>query len=113
MKFQQEGKERKPMPGRIEVNPEILLGKPVIAGTRIPVYLILNLLASGYDYDRIIEAYPGLTKEDIPTVLRMRDSYYSAAVPAPTALPSSPSGTILLLLARADRPRRKRRGCQE
>lgn len=32
------------MAGRIEVNPEILLGKPVIAGTRIPVYLILNLV---------------------------------------------------------------------
>lgn len=57
------------MPGRIEVNPEILLGKPVIAGTRIPVYLILNLLASGYDYDRIIEAYPCLTKEDIAAAL--------------------------------------------
>lgn len=50
---------------RIEVNPEILLGKPVIAGTRIPVYLILNLLASGYTVKRIIEAYPSLTREDI------------------------------------------------
>lgn len=53
------------MNNRIEVNPEILLGKPVIAGTRIPVYLILNLLASGYSYERIIEAYPGLSREDI------------------------------------------------
>lgn len=34
---------------RIEVNPEILGGKPVIKGTRIPVYLIIKLLASGYD----------------------------------------------------------------
>ncbi len=54
---------------RIEVNPDILLGKPVIAGTRIPVYLILNLLASGYSYERILEAYPGLTKEDITAAL--------------------------------------------
>lgn len=57
------------MGNRIEVNPEVLLGKPVIAGTRIPVYLILNLLASGYSYERIIEAYPGLTREDIVAAL--------------------------------------------
>ena len=57
------------MSSRIEVNPEVLLGKPVIAGTRIPVYLILNLLASGYSYERIIEAYPGLSREDIVAAL--------------------------------------------
>jgi len=33
---------------RIEINPEILSGKPVINGTRIPVYVILNLLSEGY-----------------------------------------------------------------
>ena len=54
---------------RIEINPNILLGKPVIAGTRIPVYLILNLLASGYSFERIIEAYPILTEEDIIAAL--------------------------------------------
>ena len=54
---------------RIEVDPNILMGKPVITGTRIPVYLILNLLASGYDHDRIIQAYPGLTREDIRAAL--------------------------------------------
>lgn len=54
---------------RIEVNPDILVGKPVIAGTRIPVYLILNLLAAGYDQERIIQAYPGLTQEDIQAAL--------------------------------------------
>jgi uncharacterized protein (DUF433 family) len=50
---------------RIEVNPRILGGKPVIKGTRIPVYLILELLSAGYDFKRIIKAYPTLTKEDI------------------------------------------------
>lgn len=54
---------------RIEINPDVLMGKPVIAGTRIPVYLILNLLASGYDENRIIEAYPDLTPEDIRAAL--------------------------------------------
>jgi uncharacterized protein (DUF433 family) len=55
---------------RIEVNPDILMGKPVIAGTRIPVYLILNLLASGYTQERILEAYPGLALEDIRAALQ-------------------------------------------
>lgn len=53
------------MTERIEVNPKILGGKPVIRGTRIPVYLILKLLSAGYDFKRIIKAYPTLTEDDI------------------------------------------------
>ena len=53
------------MSERIIVNPKILGGKPVIRGTRIPIYLILELLAAGYDSKRIINAYPDLTEEDI------------------------------------------------
>jgi uncharacterized protein (DUF433 family) len=77
--------------GRIEINPDILIGKPVIAGTRIPVYLILNLLASGYDEARILEAYPDLTREDIRSALsyaeqRMRyeEVHPLASVETPT-----------------------------
>jgi len=51
--------------GRIETNPNILLGKPVIKGTRIPVSVILNLLAHGYTTERVVEAYPQLTPEDV------------------------------------------------
>jgi len=50
---------------RIEANPKILCGKAVIKGTRIPVYLILDLFSSGYDFERILEAYPDLKMEDI------------------------------------------------
>lgn len=57
------------MNDRIEINPNILVGKPVIKGTRIPVTLILNLLAHGYTVDRVIEAYPILTKDDCMAAL--------------------------------------------
>jgi len=50
---------------RIEVNPKILGGKPVIKGTRIPVYLILELLSAGYSFKRIVKAYPSLSEEDV------------------------------------------------
>ena len=50
---------------RIVVDPEILAGKPTIKGTRIPVTLILNLLANGYSFGRIVQAYPVLTVEDV------------------------------------------------
>ena len=53
------------MTERIEVNPKILGGKPVIRGTRIPVYLILELLSAGYDFKRIMKTYPTLKEEDI------------------------------------------------
>ncbi len=55
---------------RIEVNPKIMLGKPVIKGTRIPVYVILNLLAEGYTVGRIRKEYPDLTAEDIAGTLQ-------------------------------------------
>lgn len=50
---------------RIEINPKILAGKPVIKGTRVPVALVLNLMAKGYTIARIIQAYPNLTKLDV------------------------------------------------
>ena len=55
---------------RIEINPQIMLGKPVIRGTRIPVYVILNLLGEGADFHKIIQQYPDLTKEDILASLK-------------------------------------------
>jgi len=62
------------MKSQIIVDPDVLAGKPVIAGTRIPVYLILNLLAHGYDLDRIVEAYPILTKEDVKAAIRYSEA---------------------------------------
>jgi uncharacterized protein (DUF433 family) len=50
---------------RIEINPEVIVGKPIIKGTRISVEFILELLANGWDTEQILKNYPQLTKEDI------------------------------------------------
>ena len=49
----------------IIIDPEILKGKPIIAGTRISVELILELLSSGMSIEEIIKEYPHLTKKSI------------------------------------------------
>jgi uncharacterized protein (DUF433 family) len=54
---------------RIEVNPAICSGKPVIRGTRILVRNILGMVAGGYTVDRILESFPDLTREDVTVVL--------------------------------------------
>ena len=55
---------------RIVVNPEVLLGKPVIQGTRLTVQYILGLLAHGATIDEILGEYNGLTREDVLACLR-------------------------------------------
>ncbi len=53
----------------ISADPEILFGKPVIKGTRIPVDLILEKLAAGHSNDDLLKAYPRLTAESIRACL--------------------------------------------
>jgi uncharacterized protein (DUF433 family) len=50
---------------RIEINPAVMLGKPVIRGTRIPVELLLRKLAEGATQQDLLDAYPRITVEDI------------------------------------------------
>ena len=50
---------------RIEVNPKVMLGKPVIRGTRIPVELILRKISEGATEKDLMDAYPKLTRNDI------------------------------------------------
>jgi uncharacterized protein (DUF433 family) len=54
---------------RITIDPNVLVGKPVIKGTRLSVEYILNLLAHGATAADIIEEYKGLTQEDIQACL--------------------------------------------
>lgn len=55
--------------GRIEINPDVMLGKPVIRGTRIPVELILRKLSEGATEADLLDAYPRLTAADIKAAL--------------------------------------------
>lgn len=50
---------------RIAVDPEVMVGKPVIKGTRIPVEKILHMLAQGMEVEDILEDYPHLEEEDV------------------------------------------------
>ncbi len=59
---------------RISSNPDICHGKPCIKGTRIPVYLIVELVAEGEETPSILQNYPSLTPDDIKTAL-----HYAAA----------------------------------
>lgn len=54
---------------RIEINPAVMLGKPVIRGTRIPVELIIRKLSEGATETDLLDAYPRLTREDIRAAL--------------------------------------------
>lgn len=54
---------------RININPLICNGKPVIAGTRVLVSNILADLATGKSFDQIIDNYPNISKEDISAAL--------------------------------------------
>ncbi len=50
---------------RITINPKVMVGKPVIRGTRLTVEFILNLLAHGATIDEILKEYQGLKEDDI------------------------------------------------
>lgn len=63
---------------RITLDPAILVGKPIIRGTRLAVEFMIDLLAQGWTTDEILRNYPGITVADIQACL----SYASAALKA-------------------------------
>jgi uncharacterized protein (DUF433 family) len=54
---------------RIVVDPRVLVGKPIIKGTRISVELLLDRLSDGWSVDDILSAYPHLTRDDVKAAL--------------------------------------------
>lgn len=68
---------------RITSDPDILVGKPTVKGTRISVELILGWLANGWTQEMILESYPQIVRDDILAALAfaaemMRDEEYVA-----------------------------------
>lgn len=55
---------------RIQINPKICLGQPVVRGTRITVSVILKLLASGRSIEEVIETYPELEVPDVQEAMK-------------------------------------------
>jgi len=60
---------------RVTINPDVMLGKPVIKGTRVPVELIVRKLGEGASVEDLLEAYPNLKKEDILAALLYAAEY--------------------------------------
>ena len=67
---------------RISVDPAILVGKPVIKGTRLAVEFIIDLLAQGWNETQILDSYPGITHEDYLACLSLAVAHLR-----PTPLP--------------------------
>ena len=55
---------------KIQIDRKILGGAPCIAGTRIPVYAILQLVEAGYSQKRVLKSFPSLSREDLEAALR-------------------------------------------
>ena len=55
---------------RVDLNPEVLAGKPVVKGTRLSVQLILELLADDWSTEEVLDQYPTLTRDDVLACLR-------------------------------------------
>ena len=63
------------LPPRIEAKPDVMMGKPCIKGTRIPVYLVLQKMAAGETTEQLLAMYPQLTSKDLGACLE-----YAAAL---------------------------------
>jgi uncharacterized protein (DUF433 family) len=50
---------------RISIDPAIMVGKPCIKGTRIPVYIILDYLKAGDSIEQVLQGYPDISREDV------------------------------------------------
>jgi uncharacterized protein (DUF433 family) len=64
-------------PDRIEAKTTVMMGKPCVRGTRIPVYLLLEKMAAGESFEKLLRAYSQLTAEDLRACLE-----YAAALAA-------------------------------
>ena len=68
---------------RIVIDPDVLVGKPIVRGTRLAVEFIIDLLAQGWTEAELLRNYPGLTHEDVQACL----GYASATLQAEKVYP--------------------------
>src|SRR5438552_2363542 len=91
---------------RIATDPRVMLGKPVVRGTRIPVERVLAHLADIPDLDELFSSFPELTRDDVRAVLAYAQDRVSSAQPnsEPALQPSlvSPEAFYGQLTSRAD-----------
>ena len=73
---------------RVAVDPAVMLGKPVIRGTRITVEIILEKLAADMSIDEVLEDYPQLTRVDVLAALK----YAQQAIGTDEIIPSAVGG---------------------
>jgi uncharacterized protein (DUF433 family) len=71
---------------RIVIDPNILVGKPTIRGTRLAVEFIIDLLAEGWPESEVLRNYPGITSEDIQACLRYASKLLKAERVYPLAV---------------------------
>ncbi len=94
---------------RIEINPDVMRGKPVIRGTRVTVELLLRKLSEGATEESLLESYPHLTRDDIKaaigyaadTIARQKAGAISSRKPQ-TALFKGPHGSTGHLIGESD-----------
>ncbi len=74
---------------RITIDPKVMVGKPVIKGTRLTVEYILNLLAHGATPEQVVAEYKGLTREDIQACILFASKTLETATFMPLATETS------------------------
>jgi uncharacterized protein (DUF433 family) len=82
--------EREDLLERITVDPKVMVGKPVIRGTRVPVALILNMLGQGIPTEEILREYPRLERVDIKAAVTYaaRVVEHEEVFPLPAQVPA-------------------------
>jgi uncharacterized protein (DUF433 family) len=77
---------------RISLAPDVLVGKPVIRGTRLSVEFVIGLMADGWSEADILGNYPGVTHDDVIACLAYaRDTLSSERAVSPVSIVSAPS----------------------
>lgn len=79
----------------ISVDPEIVFGKPRVAGTRLAVEFLLELFAAGWTEEAVLDSYPGLTRTDLRAVFAYAASLAKERRERPTWMTEDPDYHVL------------------